>query len=124
MSLDPDDEYRGKNSFKYLYEDINHGIGVLVRFAHLFGRVRQRHDLFARFRDHGRGYGEGVGIKLVEAVGDVAAKFHVLFLVHANGHYIRLIKQNVRRHQHGIGEKPRVDVVGVFLTFVLKLRHA
>ena len=48
----------------------------------------------------------------------------MLLLIGANGHKIGLIKQDIRRHQHRIGEQAAVDVVGVLARFVLKLRHA
>lgn len=55
---------------------------------------------------------------------NVARNFKMLLLVCADRHKIRLVKQNVRRHQHGICEKPCVDIFGMLLRFVLKLRHA
>ena len=47
----------------------------------------------------------------------------MLFLVRADGHHVGHVKQNVRRHQHRIGEKTGVDVVRVFGGLVLKLGH-
>ena len=72
-----------------------------------------------RFRN-----GKGVGIDLVEAVGNIAAYLDVLLLVDADRHDIGLIQQDIRRHQHRIGEQPGVDVVGVLCALVLELRHA
>ncbi len=48
----------------------------------------------------------------------------MLFLVGADGYHICLIKQNVRRHQHGVGKEPSVDILAVFRGFILKLGHA
>ena len=39
-------------------------------------------------------------------------------------HQIRLVEQNVRRHQRRIREQARVDVIGVLLRLVLELGHA
>ena len=47
----------------------------------------------------------------------------MLGLVLTDRHKIRLVKQNVRCHQAWVGKQPGVDVVGVLLRFVLKLRH-
>ena len=47
----------------------------------------------------------------------------MLLLVAADGNVVRLIEQNVRRHQGGVGEQAAVDVLGVFGALVLKLRH-
>ena len=48
----------------------------------------------------------------------------MLLLVGAHGDVIRLVQQNVRGHQAGVGEQAGVDVVGVLSGFVLKLGHA
>ena len=48
----------------------------------------------------------------------------MLFLIDADGHVIRLIQQNIRRHEHGIIHEPHVDIIGMLLRFILKLRHA
>ena len=40
------------------------------------------------------------------------------------GTQIRLVQQDVRRHQAGVGEQAGIDVVGVLGGFVLKLGHA
>ena len=64
--------------------------------------------------------GEGV----IEARRDVAAELDMLLLILADRDKIGLIDQNVRRHQHRIGEEARGDVVGVLLRFHLELRHA
>ena len=48
----------------------------------------------------------------------------MLLLVTADGDIVRLIEQDVRRHQGGVGEQAAVDVLGVFGALVLELRHA
>ena len=48
----------------------------------------------------------------------------MLLLVAAHGHQIRLIQQNIRRHQSRIGKQARVDVVGVLGGLILELGHA
>ena len=48
----------------------------------------------------------------------------MLLLIHAHGHQIRIVYQNVRRHQYRIGEQAGVHVVGVLGALVLELRHA
>ena len=48
----------------------------------------------------------------------------MLPLIVAHGHHIRVIKEDIRRHQDRIGEKPDVDVIGVAGGLILELRHA
>ena len=60
----------------------------------------------------------------VEAYGNIAANFNVLPLILANGNYIALIKQYIRRHKHRIRKKPGVDIVRMLGALVLKLGHA
>ena len=48
----------------------------------------------------------------------------MLLLVAAHRHQVRLVEQDIRRHQGGIGEEAGVDVVGVFGGFILELGHA
>ena len=47
-----------------------------------------------------------------------------LLLVVADGDEVRLIEEDVRRHEDGIGKQAGVDVVRVFSRLILKLRHA
>ena len=105
-------------------QDVDHGVGVLVGLAHLLGGVGQGHDLRAALGHDGLGDGEGVGVELVEAGGDIAAQLHVLLLVDADRHYVGLVEQDVGGHELGVGEKPRVDILRIFCTFILKLCHA
>ena len=51
------------------------------------------------------------------------AQLHVLLLVFTHRHIIRLIQQNIRRHQGGIGKQTAVDVVCVFGRLILELGH-
>ena len=48
----------------------------------------------------------------------------MLLLVVAHGDIVRLIEQDVRRHQGGVGEEAAVDVVGIFRRLVFELGHA
>ena len=48
----------------------------------------------------------------------------MLALVLADGDEIRLVQQDIGRHQNRVGEQARRDVVGVLLGFHLELRHA
>ncbi|MPM58534.1 hypothetical protein SDC9_105365 [bioreactor metagenome] len=48
----------------------------------------------------------------------------MLFLICADGNELRLIDQDIRRHEYGIGEEPRVDILRVLCALFLKLRHA
>ncbi len=50
-------------------------------------------------------------------LGDVAGDFDVLHLVGPDRHEVTVVKQNVGRHQHGIGKEPRVgrQAFGLFV---------
>ena len=48
----------------------------------------------------------------------------MLFLVGADRHVIRVVEQDIGRHQARVGEQAGVDVVGVLCGFILELRHA
>ena len=48
----------------------------------------------------------------------------MLLLVSAHGDEIRLVEEDIRRHQGGIGEEASVDVVRVLGRLVLELGHA
>ena len=105
-------------------ENEDRGVAVQVRFAHFLFRLCERHYLRARFWDKALRDDEGFGVGAVEAVGDIARKLDVLHLVDPYGNERGIIEKNVRRHQHGIGEKPRVYVVFVLAALVLELCHA
>ena len=70
------------------------------------------------------GQGKGVAVYAVEALGNIAGQLHMLLLILAHRHQIRLIQQNVRRHQHGVGKQARCNVIGMLLGLGLKLGHA
>ena len=105
-------------------QDVHHGVGVLVGLAHLLGGIGQGHDLGAALSHDGLWDGEGIGVNGIEAGSNVAAQLHVLLLVDAHGHHVGLVKQDIRGHEDGIGEKAGVDVVGVLLGLILELGHA
>ena len=48
----------------------------------------------------------------------------MLLLVLTHRHIVRLIQQNIRRHQGRVGEEAAVDVVGILGALVLELGHA
>ena len=97
---------------------------VRVGLAHLAGGLLQAHDPAADFAEVSLGHGENVAVNAVETLGNVPGQLQMLLLVGSDGHQISLIKQNVRRHQDGIVEQTRVDVVRVLGAFVLVLGHA
>ena len=59
-----------------------------------------------------------------EALGNVARQLQMLFLVNANGHKVRLIQKDIRRHQNGVGKQAAVDILGVLGAFLFELMHA
>ena len=48
----------------------------------------------------------------------------MLLLVLTHRHIIRLVQEDIRSHQAGIGEQAAVDVVGVFCGLVFELGHS
>ena len=48
----------------------------------------------------------------------------MLHLIRAHGHQIRLVQQNIRRHQHRIGKQACRDIIRMLLRLILELRHA
>ena len=75
---------------------------VAVALAHFLAvRARDRRHLLANDRlrqDKCRPVG------LIEFDGDVTRDFHVLLLVPPDRHDVGIVKQDVRRHQHGVGK--------------------
>ena len=63
------------------------------------------------------GNDERLAVGLVELDRDVACHLDVLFLVAADRHDVRVVNQNVRRHQHRVGEQPviRREPLGQFI---------
>ena len=93
-------------------------------FAHLVARGGEAVDPGAGLGDHRLGNLEHVAVDAVEALGDVPADLHVLFLVFSDGNVIGLVKKDVGCHQDRVSEQTGVDVVFVFGRFVLELGHA
>ena len=48
----------------------------------------------------------------------------MLGLILPHGHEVGIVDEDVRCHQHGVGEQTAVDVVGVLGTLILELGHA
>ena len=48
----------------------------------------------------------------------------MLHLVDPHRNHIRLIQQDIRRHQHRVGKEPRIDIVRMLGRLILKLGHA
>ncbi len=99
-----------------------------IRLGHFFGAISQAHHprpclLDCRFRDFQ--YRGIVAAKLViNAQGNVAGEFDVLFLVFAHGDAISIVEQDIRSHQHGVIEQPHAHVLALFHGFFLELDHA
>ena len=86
--------------------------------------ILQRADLRALLDDVRLGDTEGLAVTVVEAPRDVARDLQVLALIDTDGHDVRLIEEDVRRHQDGICHESHVDVLGMLCSLVLELRHA
>ena len=52
-------------------------------------------------------------VDAIESLGDIPAELHMLLLVHPHRDKVRLVKQNIRRHQNGVGKQARRDIIGV-----------
>ena len=99
-------------------------VSVLVRFGHLFRRVGERHYFGTDRRDVAVGNDERFAEIAIEAFREIARQFKMLFLILADRDEVGLIKQNVRGHQHRIGEQADAGTFGVALALVLELRHS
>ena len=64
--------------------------------------------------DHRLRHDEGLAVGLVELDRDVAGHLQVLLLVLADGHGVRVVEEDVGRHQHRIGEQAEIrgDALG------------
>ena len=80
------------------------GVAVALRHLAAIGAGQ-----LGRGREQDLGLGQHFAavelVELVEAPRHFARQLHVRLLVLANGHILRLVEQNVRRHQHRIAEK-------------------
>ena len=120
----------GDRALELLHDDVivvgeqDIAVGVLVALAHLGGGILQAHDAGAVLGNEALGNLEHVAVHAVEAVGDIAGQLEVLHLVRADRHLVRLIEQDIARHQARVGEETRVDVIGVLCAFILELGHA
>ncbi len=81
--------------------------GVVVALRHLASvKAGQRGDAFL---DHRFRQGEELATvteQMIEALSDIAGHFHMLDLVAANRHLVRVEHQDVRRHQHRVAVEP------------------
>jgi hypothetical protein len=86
--------------------------GVVVGFGHLLA-VDTGND-GGGFIDFRLGNNKGLAKGVIETNGDVAGHLHMLFLILAHRHHLRLIEQDIRGHQHRIGKQPMTgrDVLG------------
>ena len=48
----------------------------------------------------------------------------MLLLIDADGNDVRLIQQNIRRHQHGVIHQTHIDIIRMAGAFILELGHA
>ena len=95
-----------------------------IRLGHFLRGLLQGHNLGPLRRQIGFRNLEGVSVQIIEALRHVAGKLQMLCLVGPHRHIVRLIQQNIRCHQRGIGEQTRVDVIRVFGGLVFELGHA
>lgn len=100
------------------------GVGVLIGFGHLLRRLLEGHYLCRGLGDVAVRHGEHIAVNSVEALRHVARKLQVLLLVDSHGHQVSLVQQDIRRHQHGVGEQSCVDIVRVLRGLVLELGHS
>ena len=93
--------------------------GVVVALGHL-AAIQARQGGHAFF-DQRLGHGEEfftVAEQVVEALADVAGHFHVLDLVAAHRHLVRIEHQDVRCHQHRVAVQAHADArIRVFTVF-------
>ena len=86
--------------------------------------ILQTHYAGAEFGHHGLRDHEGLAEGVVEPYRDIARELYVLLLIFAHGDLMRAVDQDIRRHQHGIGEEAGVYVIRVLCGFILELGHA
>src|ERR1035438_6148127 len=84
-------------------------IGAGLGLAHFLGGVVQAHDTRADGGKAGAGDHEGVAIKRIEALGDVAGELEVLGLVFADRDNAGLVEQDVGGHEDRILKQAIAD---------------
>ena len=105
----------GDGPFEFFHNDIRrvgHGdksVEIGVGFTHFGSGVLQAHNPASGAAEERLRHGKGWAVGGVKAFGNIPGKLNVLFLIGADRHQIRLVKQNVGGHQHGIVEKPDTD---------------
>ena len=90
---------------------------VAERLAHLLGAVRAQDD--GRLGEDRLRLRERLAVAGVEGAHDLAGQLQVRRLVLAHRHERRLVDDDVGGLQHGVGEQPEVDVVGLVARFSL-----
>ena len=105
-------------------ENAHRGILICVGFAHLLIRLGKRHNFRPRLGNKPLRHSEGIAVYLIEPCRNVAGYLNVLHLVYPHRHKVGLIKQDIRRHERRVSEKPCVYVRGILFALVLELRHA
>ena len=74
--------------------------------AHLLGRIIQSHDPGSRLHEPSvRNHECVLAEPVVDPDGDIPAKLDVLFLVIADRNHIRIVEEDIGRHQDRIGQK-------------------
>ncbi len=68
-------------------------------------------------------YRKDISVNGIEALCDISCNLQMLHLVPSNRNDIRLIQQNIRRHQNRICKKTGINVIRMFRSFILILRH-
>ena len=95
-----DDAHHGFFNF-FVFREKRYG--VVVTLGH-FSSIRPRYNSHI-FHNHRLWQFKcliSFAINTIEFFGCVSRNFYVLFLVSSDGHYVCVIKQNIRRHQHWI----------------------
>mmetsp|Transcript_14616 Transcript_14616/g.61732 ORF Transcript_14616/g.61732 Transcript_14616/m.61732 type:complete len:347 (+) Transcript_14616:1728-2768(+) len=115
------------------------------RFGHLRRPVRQGHDPRASLGDVSIGDAQDVpapepargrpgslrahllplpsSVQVVDAPGDVTSELQVLPLILAHGHDVRVVEQDIARHEHRIVQQSHAHVLARLTRLLLELDH-
>ena len=120
----------GDGTLKLLHDHLGrihqqHTAGVLVLgLGHLGSGIGQTHNASTNLGDERLRNLEHITVNAVKTAGDNVGQLHMLLLILAHRHQIRLIEQNVTSHQAGVSKQTGIDIVGIFGGLILKLGHA